>query len=89
MLSEEPRELVDVLGHDGETGGRTMTAEAREHLRAGGQRVVEIESWDRASRTGPSSSAPAMSTTGRWKRSTSREATIPITPRCQSAPART
>ena len=27
-----------------------------------------------------------MSTTGRWNRSTSREATIPITPRCQSSP---
>ena len=36
-----------------------------------------------------SSSPPAMSTIGRWKRSTSRDATIPITPRCHSSPAST
>ena len=34
-------------------------------------------------------SPPAMRTTGRWKRSTSRDATIPITPRCHSSPAMT
>ena len=32
---------------------------------------------------------PAISTTGRWKRSTSREATIPITPSCQPSCAST
>ena len=33
-----------------------------------------------------SSPAPAIRTTGRWKRSTRREATIPITPSCQPRP---
>ncbi len=45
----------------------------------------------RASGRSPSSSrpAPAISTTGRWKRSTSRDATIPITPSCQPSSAST
>ena len=37
----------------------------------------------------PPSPSSETTTTGRWWRSTSREATIPITPGCQSSPART
>ena len=37
----------------------------------------------------PPSPSSEMTTTGRWWRSTSREATIPITPGCQPSPART
>ena len=32
---------------------------------------------------------PAMRTTGRWNRSTRRDATMPITPSCQSSLQRT
>ena len=64
-------------------GGRRSAAGARSRRRA-----------RRAGRTpaasGPSPSSrrrvPAIRTTGRLKRSTSRDATIPITPSCQSSP---
>ena len=52
--------------------------------------AVEVEVGDRPAGSLPAvAAAPAISTTGRLKRSTSREATIPITPSCQSSPQRT
>ena len=71
-------------------GGGSVAAEALEVLGASGQSGMEVER--RPERPEPFQSrrpAPAISTTGRLYRSTSREATIPITPSCQSSPATT
>ena len=67
-------------------GGR-RSAEVRG---ARGERAVEVERRGSSGRSPSSrrSAVPAISTTGRLKRSTRRDATIPITPSCQSSPQR-
>ena len=77
------------LGADREARGRAVAAQALEVPGARGEAAVEVER--RIDRPSPSRSRrrPAISTTGRWKRSTSREATMPITPSCQASSAST
>ena len=70
---------------DREPRGGAVAAEARR----GARRTRRARRGGRRRRstapTLPVPSVPAIRTTGRWKRSTSREATIPITPSCQSS----
>ena len=92
---------VGVRGERGGEGLELVRARSRARRRRGGRRSARgARSTRRARRAGrtpaasgpsPSSSpsVPAISTTGRLKRSTSREATIPITPSCQSSPPST
>ena len=90
VRGEGLRERVDLLGPDREPGGRPMAAEALEMLCAR-RRAPAWRSKRGIERPEPfqSPSVPAISTTGRRKRSTRREATMPITPSCQSSPAST
>ena len=88
---ERLAEGLEVLGPQREPGGGAVPAEARPGAR-------------RRPRAPPSRSKPGMlrpdprpppspsseiTTTGRWWRSTRREATIPTTPGCQPSPATT
>ena len=91
VRAERRGEGLDALGADREAGGGAVAAEALEMLGAGRERAVQVERAAGAARSLPvaTGAEPAISTTGRPKRSTSREATMPITPSCQSSPATT
>ena len=85
-----PRERLHARALDLQARGRAMAAVAQQVLRAGRQAGEQVERLDRCAPSPcPSSPSSAISTTGRWWRSASREATIPITPGCQPSPAST
>ena len=92
------------VGVGGERGGERLelvAADRQARRRHGGRRSARDARRRRRGRRGGRSSAPicpepfqrspspAIRTTGRPKRSTSREATIPITPSCQPSPQTT
>jgi hypothetical protein len=87
---ERLRESLDVLGSDGEARGCAGAPPQRpSRSEQAPSAPVQVEGGNRTPGTRPLLIPPAMRTTGRWKRSTNRDATMPITPRCQSSPART
>ena len=86
MSGERLAKGLHVLREDRETGRRPVSAVAPRcpaHAEAPCRSNAPTE---RPEPTHVPPSVPAMSTTGRLNRSTSREATMPITPRCQSSP---
>ena len=88
VRGERVRERLELLRVDREArrrrGGRRSAAGARSTRRARrGGRTTEIERPEPFQSPSP---VPAISTTGRLKRSTRRDATMPITPSCQSSP---
>ncbi len=90
MRAERLGELLDASALDLQARRRAVAAEATQVPSTGGETPEQVESVDAAPRALadiPGSSA--ISTTGRRWRSASREATIPITPACQSSPAST
>ena len=90
VRAERRGERLELLGLDRQAGGGPVPAEALEVLgaRAEAARAGRSEPTERPEPF-QSPSVPAISTTGRLYRSTRREATMPITPSCQSSPATT
>ena len=84
------RERLEALRADREAGGGAVAAPARRGARRTRPARREGRRPGSSARSRPTRPSPgAISTTGRRNRSTSRDATIPITPRCQSSPAST
>ena len=84
MRGERLCEVVEGRRDDREAGGRAVAAQRRR-----GPAQAASAPWrSKAGWSGPSPSNSLGARdrmTGRLKRSTSREATIPITPSCQSS----
>ena len=86
VRGERLGEGLELLGVDREARGGAVAAEA---LRCADDAASapwrSNEETERPEPFQSPSPLPAISTTGRLKRSTSREATMPITPSCQSS----